>query len=36
MLTHTNFEVRIQALTNLPKDKRLGGTGLIMGEINFA
>ena len=31
-----DFEVRLRALTDLAKDLCLGGTGLIMGRINFA
>ena len=34
---YTNdFEVRLRALTELTKNQCLGGTGLIMGGINFA
>jgi len=31
-----DFEVRLRALTDRAKDKRLGGTGLVVGGINFA
>ena len=31
-----DFEVRLKALTDLTKDDRLSGTGLIWGGINFA
>ena len=31
-----DFEVRLRALTDIAKVYRLGGTGLIVGGINFA
>jgi len=31
-----DFEVRLRALTDLAKDQRLDGTGILIGGINFA
>jgi hypothetical protein len=35
MLMVTIFEANLRALTGLAKDWRLGGTGHIMGRMNF-